>query len=99
MPEITRKDYKEMVMKKGCRINYTIPLEVYQKAATLARELNLSLNDFAREALQDAIEALEQERLEREIEEGCRANYNYFKQEAEAWGKAECDLHRSNSER
>lgn len=81
----------EMVAR-GYRVNFTITYEMSEKAAKLAKEMNISLSEFARKALQQSIEKIEAAKLEQALIEGYKANSHYSKQEVKTWENVDIEL-------
>lgn len=67
------------------RINFQIPAELSGQLKEAASKLNLSLSEFIRIAIQKFIQEETQKRLDKELEEGYKANYAYYKSQAEEY--------------
>lgn len=78
--------------KKGHRISFYIPEDMSKRVSNAAHEAHQTLSDFARDAIQKAIEAAEEAKLDQQLIEGYKANYQYYKNEAKAWESIEREL-------
>lgn len=67
------------------RLNFQIPAELSNQLKETASKLNISLSETIRIAIQKFIQDEEQKRLEKELEEGYKANFQYYKNQAEEY--------------
>lgn len=88
---VPREDYMEMAVSKGYRVNFTIPFEMSEKAANLAKELDQSLSEFARNALQKAIDSVEKAKLREELRKGYAADYQSHLAQQQEWQYADSE--------
>jgi len=65
---------------KTIRKNVNFPFEIIARIDSLSRELNTNFSSFVREATEERVEKIEQERLEVELAEGYRAMAEEHKQ-------------------
>lgn len=62
-----------------------------QRLSKVADNLKVSLSDFSRNALQQAIDVVERELLRQELKEGFEANYQYYLDQQEDWKYADSE--------
>ena len=80
------------IAARGHRISFYIPEDMSERVMKAARESHQTLSDFARNAIQKAIEAVEEAKLDQQLIEGYKANYQYYKNEAKAWENIDREL-------
>lgn len=76
---------------RGHRLSFYIPENMQEKLLRISEKHHLSLSDFSRNALQKAIDAIEETDLRRELKEGFEANYQYYLAQQEEWKHADSE--------
>lgn len=76
---------------RGRRISFYVSDELSKKAVEIAGKLNLTLSDFARNAILKSIESMEKSKLEQELIDGYKANYTYYINQQKAWEHADSE--------
>jgi hypothetical protein len=71
------------------KVNFLISKDLIEKSKWAAKELNYTLSDFFRIALFNFLKDLERARIEKELEEGYKANAKYYAQMSEEWNFAD----------
>lgn len=74
------------VVEKNERVNFNIPHSLAKRATIIAQETQQNLSELFRAALLSYIKKIERLKLEKELEEGYKANYNYFANSNKEWG-------------
>ena len=67
-----------MFTQKKEKINFYIPVDLNQSINEVAKELNENVSELLRIAVREFLERYEREKLKRELEEGYKANYDYY---------------------
>ncbi|MGE5411388.1 MAG: hypothetical protein ACM3MI_10555 [Clostridiales bacterium] len=82
------------IKKRGHRVSFYVPDDWLKKlnSIILTDEHKKTISEFSREALIQKIEAIEQEKLEKELAEGYQANFDYYLNEAKAWEYVDNEL-------
>ena len=70
---------------KTKRINFTISQSLNVKAEKIARDMNVSISNLLRRALEKYIAENEQEKIDLELSEGYKANYEYYSNSQKEW--------------
>jgi predicted transcriptional regulator len=78
MPAIPDENRKE-------RLSFFVNAELSEKVNKISQQTNLTVSEIARKALLNFIDKIEKERIEKELEAGYKANYNYYLKPQEAW--------------
>jgi Arc/MetJ-type ribon-helix-helix transcriptional regulator len=78
--------------KRQVRKNFVLPMELAQEAENAASDLHVSLSDFVRMALRDAIQRNRRSTLVRELQEGYAANFEFLQAENRLWESADPTL-------
>ena len=73
------------------RVNFLVPRELAQKARWAAGELDCSLSDLFRVAISNFVREIERGRIEKELEEGYKANYSYYANLNKEWEFADSE--------
>lgn len=71
------------------RLSFFVNANLAKKLSKLSEESNLSLSDIAREALKSYLEKIEKEKTEKELEDGYKANYDYYLKTQNEWDYAD----------
>jgi len=71
--------------KKSKKLNFLAPESLVIKIGLLAKENKLTESDFIRQAIARHIEEMETKKFERELEEGYKANYDYYLNMDKEW--------------
>jgi metal-responsive CopG/Arc/MetJ family transcriptional regulator len=71
------------------RKNFYLSLDLAERTERLAKEIGSNLSELVRHALEEYIERVEREMIEREIRGACEFYYNEDKKLADAWYAAE----------
>lgn len=71
------------------RLSFFVNADLAKKLSELSEESNLSLSDIAREALKNYLEKIEKEKTEKELEDGYKANYDYYLKSQSEWDYAD----------
>jgi metal-responsive CopG/Arc/MetJ family transcriptional regulator len=80
------------VATSGRKINFQASNELYNKANQVAEELNSSLSETIRRAIEEFVEKHQKEKIDQEIIEACKYFYETDKRIAEEWGTTEMDI-------
>ena len=75
--------------KKKERLSFFVNPELSQKVYKISKLTNLTVSEIARNALQSYIDQIEKERIEKELEAGYKANYDYYLKSQEEWKDAD----------
>lgn len=71
------------------RLSFFVNSELSDKINQISRQTNLPISEIARKALLNYIEQIEKDKLEKELEDGYRANYDYYLKSQEDWNYAD----------
>jgi metal-responsive CopG/Arc/MetJ family transcriptional regulator len=71
------------------RLSFFVNADLVKKLSELSEESNLSLSDIAREALKSYLEKIEKEITDKELEDGYKANYDYYLKSQSEWDYAD----------
>jgi metal-responsive CopG/Arc/MetJ family transcriptional regulator len=71
------------------RTSFFLDSEFAQKVNAIADEINISVSELIRKALDNYIKKIEKERIEKELEAGYKSNYEYYLRSGEEWRYAE----------
>ena len=71
------------------RLSFFVSGELSDKLNSITQKQNQTVSDFIRNALISYIAQVEKERIDRELEEGYKANYDYYLKSAEDWKNAD----------
>ena len=73
------------------RLSFFVHADLAKKLNEFSEKSNLSLSDIAREALKSYLEKIEKEKIEKELAEGYKANYDYYLKTQNDWDYADKD--------
>ena len=82
MPSIQSINKKE-------RLSFFVNPELSKRINKISKQTNLPVSEIAREALQSYIDQVEKEKIEKELETGYKANYEYYLKSQEEWEYAD----------
>jgi len=82
MPSIQSLNKKE-------RLSFFVNPELSKRINKISKQTNLPVSEIAREALQSYIDQVEKEKIEKELETGYKANYEYYLKSQEEWEHAD----------
>ncbi len=82
MPTVQEKDKKE-------RLSFFVNSELSKKVNRISKQTNLPVSEIVRKALQNYIDQVEKEKVETELEDGYKANYDYYLKTQEEWKYAD----------
>ena len=71
------------------RLSFFVDSELSNKVNRISKQTNLTVSDIARKALQNFVVQVENEKIDRELEAGYKANYNYYLKSQEEWQYAD----------
>lgn len=71
------------------RLSFFVNSELSNKVNRISEQTNLSVSEIVRKALQKFIDQVEKEKIERELEDGYKANYEYYLKTQEEWKYAD----------
>lgn len=71
------------------RVSLYLPQKVRMEADTILKKSSSSLSELVTFLLWNYVKKIRQEELERELEEGYKANSQYYKQSGEEWKHAD----------
>ncbi len=73
------------------RISLFVTSDISQQIYKVAEDENSTISDVVREAIKEYIAKIEKEKTNRELEEGYKANYNYYLKSQDEWDYADKD--------
>ena len=82
MPSTQTQNKKE-------RLSFFVDSELSKKVDRISKQTNLTVSDIARKALQNFVVQVENEKTDKELEAGYKANYNYYLKSQEEWQHAD----------
>lgn len=82
MPSIHSKPKKE-------RLSFFVTHDLSKKVNKISKQTNQTVSELARKALQKYIEQIEKEKIERELEDGYKANHDYYLRSQKEWNYAD----------
>ncbi|MBU2447104.1 MAG: ribbon-helix-helix domain-containing protein [Bacteroidetes bacterium] len=71
------------------RLSFFVNSELSNKVNKISKQTNLTVSEIARKALQNFIDQVEKEKIEKELEAGYKANYDYYLKSQEEWKYAD----------
>jgi len=82
MPSLQINNKKE-------RLSFFVSSELSDKINHISKHTKLTVSEIARKALQNYIDQIEKEKIEKELEDGYKANYDYYMKSQEDWKYAD----------
>ncbi|MBS3944480.1 MAG: hypothetical protein KGZ42_03205 [Melioribacter sp.] len=82
MPSIQIKSKKE-------RLSFFVNSDLSDKVNQISKHTKSTVSEIARKALLKYIDEIEKEKIEKELEEGYKANYDYYLKSQEDWKYAD----------
>ena len=82
MPSVQIKNKKE-------RLSFFVNSELSNKVNQISKQTKLTVSEIARKALLNYIDEIEKEKIEKELEAGYKANYDYYLKSQEDWKYAD----------
>ena len=73
------------------RLNLIVPSDLSQRASRYAKETGKTVSDIVRTAIAHYIAEMEAQKLERELEEGYKANWEYYSKMSKEWEAADAE--------
>lgn len=77
------------IQNKKERLSFFITSDLSKKISKISKQTRLTVSEIARKALQNYIDKIEKEKIEIELEEGYKANYEYYLNAQEKWKYAD----------
>ncbi|MBL7128266.1 MAG: ribbon-helix-helix domain-containing protein [Ignavibacteria bacterium] len=71
------------------RLSFFINSETLKRVNNISKQTKLPVSEIARRALQNYINQIEKEKIEKELEAGYKANYEYYLKSQEEWKHAD----------
>lgn len=71
------------------RLSFFVNSELADKINQISKQTNLPISEIARKALVNYIEQIEKNKLEKELEDGYKANFDYYLKSQEDWNYAD----------
>jgi metal-responsive CopG/Arc/MetJ family transcriptional regulator len=71
------------------RLSFFINSELSNKVNRISKQTKITVSEIARTALQNYLDQVEKEKIEKELEAGYKANYNYYQKSQEKWKYAD----------
>ena len=82
MPTIQEQNKKE-------RLSFFVNSDLSDKVNRISKQTNLPVSEIARKALQNFVDQVEKEKIETELEDGYKANYDYYLKTQQEWKYAD----------
>ncbi len=82
MPSVQEQNKKE-------RLSFFVNSDLSEKVNKISEQTNLTVSEIARQALVNFIDKVEREKIEKELEAGYKANYEYYLKSQEEWKNAD----------
>ena len=76
-------------LNKKERLSFFINSETSKRVNNISKQTRLPVSEIARRALQSYIDQVEKEKIEKELEAGYKANYEYYLKSQEEWKHAD----------
>ena len=76
-------------LNKKERLSFFINSETSKRINNISKQTKLPVSEIARRALQSYIDQVEKEKIEKELEAGYKANYEYYLKSQEEWKHAD----------
>jgi len=71
------------------RLSFFVNQDLSKKVNRISKQTNQAVSELARKALKEYIEQIEKEKIEQELENGYKANYDYYLKSQEEWNYAD----------
>jgi len=71
------------------RLSFFINSELSIKINRISKQTKTTVSEIARTALQNYLDQLEKQKIEKELEAGYKANHNYYQKSQEKWKYAD----------
>ncbi len=82
MPSVQINNKKE-------RLSFFVSSELSDKVNHISKQTKLTVSEIARKALQNYIDQIEKEKIEKELTDGYKANYDYYMKSQKDWEYAD----------
>ncbi|GJQ61009.1 MAG: hypothetical protein SCALA702_00620 [Melioribacteraceae bacterium] len=76
---------RNKIKLKKERMSFFINPELSERVSKLSRQTNQTVSEFARKALDEYSRQIELQKTEKELEEGYKANYQYYLNSQDEW--------------
>ena len=76
-------------LNKKERLSFFINSETSKRINNISKQTKLPVSEIARRALHSYIDQVEKEKIEKELEAGYKANYEYYLKSQEEWKHAD----------
>ena len=80
----------QMTNKKE-RLSFFVNSDLSDKVNKISKQKKTTVSEIARKALQFYIEQIEKERIDKELENGYKENYDYYLKSQEDWKYADSE--------
>lgn len=77
------------IKNKKERLSFFVNSDLSDKITQISQHTRLTVSEIARKALLKYIDEIEKEKIEKELEEGYKANYDYYLKSQEDWKYAD----------
>jgi metal-responsive CopG/Arc/MetJ family transcriptional regulator len=77
------------IINKKERLSFFVSPDLSAKINKISKQTKLTVSEIARTALQNYVDQIEKERIEKELESGYKANYDYYLKSQEDWKYAD----------
>lgn len=71
------------------RLSFFVNQDLSKKIYRVSEQTNQTVSELARQALKEYLERIEKEKIEQELENGYKANYDYYLRFQEEWNYAD----------
>lgn len=82
MPTVQPNSNKE-------RLSFFVNIDLSKKINKISKQTNQTVSELARKAIQQYVDLIEKSKTEQELEDGYKANYNYYLKSQEDWKYAD----------
>lgn len=77
------------IQSKKERLSFFVNSELSDKVNRISKQTKLTVSEIARKALLNYIDEIEKEKIDKELEAGYKANYDYYLKSQEDWKYAD----------
>ena len=77
------------IQSKKERLSFFVNSELSDKVNRISKQTKLTVSEIARKALLNYIDEIEKEKIDKELEIGYKANYDYYLKSQEDWKYAD----------